>query len=139
MKKTVTGLLVVLVVALMGGFSHAAGPPVLLGHTLTAYSDGAVTATADYSIHVENRGDKALADLTLSVVPLPPLFARNATIDLGYFGPHEKRDVFVQVEIPVRLDAARVSSAPLFWAVTYLNAEGKVAEFAVSSKPGGDK
>lgn len=140
MKRAFAGVLVVLAALfLAGGATHAAGPPVLLDHTLTGLAQGDATQTADYTLHVENPGNLPLEELTLAMVPLPPLFAERTTVNLGYLAPHEKRDVFVQVVIPVRLQEEHVSRAPLFWAGTYLDAEGKTAEFSAKSRPGGTK
>ncbi|UFS68799.1 hypothetical protein LPW11_12915 [Geomonas sp. RF6] len=139
MKRVLTGVVAMLVALLIGGATHAAGPPIHVGHDLTGYNQGGTSLTADYSLRVENQGDLPLSEVTLSLVPLPPLFAERATVNLGYLAPHEKRDVFLQVVIPVRIDAARVSATPLFWAASYRDADGKVAEFAVTSKPGGAK
>jgi hypothetical protein len=137
MKRMLAGLFIVLAMNLFAGVTHAAGPKLALDHTLTGYSKGATTVTLDYSLHIVNPGDTPLANLSLSLVPLPPLISQRTTVNVGYLGPHQSTYVSLQIVTPALLDADRFSRNPLSWAGKYLDVEGKQIEFPVQSKPGG--
>jgi len=70
MKRMIRLFFVTVAMVVMAAFCQAAGPPVLLTHTLTGYNEGASPPTADYSLHVETPGNTPLAGLTLSIVTI---------------------------------------------------------------------
>jgi len=139
MKRMRRLFFVTVALVFMAGICRAAGPPVVLTHTLTGYTEGETKVTADYYLHVENRGNAPVPELTLSLVPSVPTFLQPTTINLGELGPRETRDLFVQVESSIRLKRATLSQSPLFWAGTFVDADGKAVEFPIKSTPGGAK
>lgn len=139
MYKTFTGFLIALAINIFAVPVFSAESPVIVSHTLTGYNKGSTSITLDYSLHVVNLGETPLADLSLSLVPIPPLVAKRTTVSVGYLGPHQSADVTLQIITPALLDAERFSHTPLFLAGRYLDVEGKTAEFPAKSKPGGSK
>lgn len=139
MNKTFAGFLIALTINIFAVFAFAAESPVILNHTLTGYNRGSTSITLDYSLHIANPGDTPLADLSLSLVPVPPLVAKRTIVSVGYLGPHQSADVTLQIVTPALLDVKRFSRTPLFWAGKYVDVEGKPAEFPAKSKPGGTK
>ena len=139
MNKSLTGLLIALTINVLAVFSFAAESPVILSHILTGYNKGSTTTTIDYSLHIANPGNTTLDDLTLSLVPVPPLVAKRIIVNVGYLGPHQSTDVTLQIATPAQLDSERLSRTPLFWAGKFIDVEGKPVEFPAKSKPGGAK
>lgn len=137
MNRALAGFLVMLTMNLVAGFTHAGEPRLVVGHSLTGYSKGATSVTLDYSLYIVNPGDTPLADLSLSLVPLPPLTAQGTTVSVSYLGPQQSAQLFMQVVSPALLDEDRFSQRLLFWAGRYTDIEGKQVEFPVQSKPGG--
>ena len=137
MDRVLAGLLVMLAMNLAASFTHAGESPLIVGHSLTGYSKGTTSVTLDYSLFIVNPGDTPLADLSLSLVPLPPLTAQGTTVSINYLGPKQSAQLFMQVVSPALLDEERFSQRPLFWAGRYTDMEGKLVEFPVQSKPGG--
>ena len=139
MNKSFTGLLIALTINIFAVFAFAAESPVILRHTLTGYNKGSTATILDYSLHVVNPGNTPIADLSLSLVSVPPLVAKSLTVSVGYLGPHQSTDLTLQIVTSALLDEERFSRIPLFWAGKYLDADGKPAEFPAKSKPGGGK
>jgi len=111
----------------------------LISHTLTGYQKGDAALSLEYSLHVVNQGDNAITELSLSLVPLPPVFGNRPTVRVAYLGPHEETDVKVVVQVRPSLDQKTSAAAPLFWAGKYVDAEGKIVELPFQSRPRGAK
>lgn len=137
MDRALAGFMVMLAMNLGAGFTHAGEPRLVVGHSLTGYSKAASSVTLDYSLFIVNPGDTPLTDLSLSLVPLPPLTAQGTPASISYLGPKQSAQLFIQVVSPGLLDEERFSQRPLFWAGRYIDMEGKQVEFPVQSKPGG--
>jgi hypothetical protein len=139
MKRALAELLILLAINLFASLTHAAPPQLVLDHTLTGYSKSATAVTLDYSLHVTNPGNTPLADLSLSLVPIPPLVAKGKTVSVGYLGPHQSAYVSLQIVTPALLDEDRFARIPIFWAGKYQDSEGKLVQFPAKSRPGGAK
>lgn len=147
MNKTFAGSLIALTINIFAAFALAAGPPVILSHTLAGYSKvegnsknkGATVTTLDYSLHVENPGETPLDDLSLSLVPRPPLVSKRTIVSVGYLGPHQSTDIRLKVLTKMALDPKNIAQMPLLWAGKCLDAEGKLIEFPAKSRTGGAK
>ena len=147
MNKSATGLLIALVINVFAVLAFAAESPVILRHSLTGYkkveghnkNKGSAVVTLDYSLHVENPGDTPLGDLSLYLVPRPPLVSKKTIVSVGYLGPHQSTDINLKVVTKMVLDQDNLSQKPLLWAGKCLDAEGKLIEFPVKSRPGGAK
>lgn len=146
MNKTFAGFLIALTINIFAAFAFAAEPPVILSHTLAGSSKvegnnknkGSVI-THDYSLHVENPGETPLSDLSLSLVPRPPLVSKRTIVRVGYLGPHQSTDIRLKVVTRMVSDPKNISEMPLLWAGKCLDAEGMLIEFPVKSRTGGAK
>lgn len=139
MNRSITGLLIALIVLISAAFVFAAEPPVIVSHKLTGVSKGATTTTLEYSLHVENPGDAPLGDLSLSLVSRPPLETKRTIVTIGYLGPHQSSDIKLEVATRIVTDPEKLSQKPLFWAGRCFDAKGKLIEFPVKSQAGGAK
>jgi hypothetical protein len=139
MKKSFTGFLIALAITIFAYVACAAGPPVIVTHTLTGYSKGPAEVTLNYALHVVNPGQTPLADMTLSLVPRPPFITAGTTVNVGFLNPKQSADIQLRLMTPLLLDQAHFSQQPLSWAGECLNAEGKRVKFPVKSRPGGAK
>lgn len=139
MRKVLAATFVMLAISLCAGLTHAASAPLVLAHTLTGYRKGDTGVTLAYSLHVANKGNSAITEVSLSLVPLPPVVGDRPTVNVGYLGPHEETDLTVQLQTQSSLDEKRSAAARLYWAARYVNAEGKVVEIPLQSRAGGAK
>lgn len=139
MKKSFTGFLIALTVVLWSVIACAAGSPVVVTHNLTGFSQDATATTLEYSLHLLNPGEAPLSDLSLSLVPRRPFVTSRTTVDVSYLAPKQVADLTVKVVTPLLLEEEQFSRRPLFWAGKCLDAQGKLVEFPVKSKPGGAK
>jgi hypothetical protein len=137
MKRMLAALSVFFVTVLATGLAFAAKPTVRLEHKLTGITRGETGVTVNYSLHISNPGDLPLTDLTLSLVPHPPLVRDRVSVSVGSLAPHQEADLPLQVVTPVPVDAQHISVFPLFWKGSYIDAEGKRVEFPAVSKTGG--
>lgn len=139
MKKSFTGFLIALTINVLAVFACAAGPPVILTHTLTEYSKGPRAVTLVYSLHLANPGETPLSDLSLTLVPRPPFVTTRTTVNVTSLGPTQSADIEVKLVTPLLLDQEQFSRRPLSWAGKCLDAAGKLVEFPVKSSPRGAK
>jgi hypothetical protein len=147
MNNTIAGLLAVIVIHCYASLAYAVETPILMHHSLTGYNKlsgnnkhkGSKEITLDYSLHVENPGDTALDDLSLSLVLRPPFVAKKTIVNIGYLGPHQSADIKLRIATPMSLDPEKFARKPLSWAGKCLDAEGKLLEFPVKSRSGGAK
>jgi hypothetical protein len=138
MKRFLTAVVVVVTLFLVPALVLAARTQVVLDQTLTAYGKLSGAATINYSLRVTNTGETPIAELTLTLVPQPPVVVKK-TLNVGYLGAHESVFVPVQLVTPTLLDQEKFSRMPLFWQGKYLDAGGKTVEFPAVSKSGGAK
>jgi hypothetical protein len=139
MEKTLIGSIMLSLLILFSGLAWAAGPPVVLTHTMTGYSAGDHTAGLDISILVSNPGDVSLTDLELSLAPTPPFFKGWDTLEVSSLAPHQSARLSLHVEAPLSYDKNKVTVTPLHFTGKYKGADGKLRMFPAMSRPGGAK
>ncbi len=139
MKKTLRGLLIGLTINIGAVFASAAGPPIVVTHTLTSYSQGPTATSLEYSLHMVNPGETPISNLSLSLVPRPPFVTSGSTVDVGYLAPKQSTDLSVKLVTPLLLEEDQFARKPLFWAGKCLDSRGQLVEFPIKSRPGGAK
>ena len=139
MKKSFTGFLIAVTINISAVIACAADPPVSMTHDLTGYEKGPKSITLEYSLHLVNTGETPIGDLSLSLVPRLPFVTTSTSFDIGYLAPEQSADVTVKMVTPLSLDREQFSKRALYWAGECLDAEGKLVEFPLKSRPGGAK
>ena len=139
MEKTIRRFSIAVTLNILAGFACAAGPPVVVTHTLTSYSQGPTATSLEYSLHMVNPGETPISNLSLSLVPRPPFVTSGSTVDVSYLAPKQSTDLSVKLVTPLLLEEDQFSRKPLFWAGKCLNSQGKLVEFPIKSRPGGAK
>jgi hypothetical protein len=135
MKELLCRLLVFLTFVLAPACAAALEAPVILTHQVTSSFQGATGVTYNYAIHLQNRGDSAITNLDLALVPRPALMTRGPVLTLGYLGPSESADLEMVLELAPSPDSEAIAHAPLSFAGKYIDARGVPVEFPVTSHP----
>jgi hypothetical protein len=138
MKRILAAVVVVVTLFLLPSLVLAAKTQVVLDQTLTSYSKLSGAATLNYSLRVTNTGETPIAELSLTLVPQPPVAVKKS-LNVGYLGAHDSVFIPVQLVTPTPLDQEKYARIPLFWQGKYLDAGGKAVEFPAVSKSGGAK
>lgn len=136
MKRLTAGS-IFLTLFLFCAVSNACESPVTVTQTVTGFTRDGNSATIDYSIHVLNPGAKTFTNISLALVPMPPLRTKAIRITVGDLGPNQTVEVPVRIITYGRFEKEFASGLRLSWAGTCNNSEGAVLEFPVKSRPGG--
>jgi hypothetical protein len=137
MDRTLTTLLFLSALLLPAEWARSSGPELVATHTVIAYRSGAITSGFDVELQVTNPGDASLADLTLSLVALPPFFKGWSTLELGSLAPQQSREIFLHLEASPDHGRHEVAGRVLHFIGKYHGADGTLQVLSVVSHPGG--
>jgi hypothetical protein len=129
------GLFVLLAFFWVPVMADALEAPVTLSHELTSTFQGASALSLNYTVHVENSGEKALTNLNFALLPLPPFITRSLVLKLAFLGAGESADLDVELLAPQEPDFEAMTFAQLSFAVKGTDIEGLPVEFHVTSFP----
>lgn len=137
MKRSFTALVISLTINMLAVFAYAAGPPIVVTHTLTGYSQGPTATTLEYSLHMVNHGETPVSALSLSLVSRPPFVSTTTTVEVTSLAPNQSTDLAIKLVTPLLLEEEQFARRTLLWAGKLLDAQGKLVEFPIKSRPGG--
>jgi hypothetical protein len=118
-------------VLVIGSHCFAGHSPIAISHQVTGYTQQGI----EFSLHVVNTGSDALEEISLSLVPQPPLVMERTTVKVGTLAPGQTVDV--QLRTPNRLKQEGHGKGPviLWWSGKALDAAGNAVQFPVKSRP----
>jgi tripartite motif-containing protein 71 len=135
MKKTLAVFLCVLVMLCCAATAPAATSPVRLSHTWSAATENGTVHTV--TMRVENMGDSALSDLTLSFAGTPPFGKAIRPITIAKLRPHETVTAALLVISQTGANGAQAAAQTLPFRGKCLDSRGRPLFFAADSRPAG--
>jgi hypothetical protein len=135
MKKSACRLFMLLALLQVPALAAALEAPVTVTHELTSTFQGATALTLDYTVHLDNTGESALTNLTLSLVPLPPFSTPDLVLKLAFLGAGETADLEAELLAAQAPDVEAMALAQMTFAVQGTDEAGHTVAFRVTSYP----
>lgn len=135
MKKTVAALLAFLALFTAPSTVHAEETPVVLTHSLNSSLDGPTSLVLFFNLHLQNPNAEPVTGLELSLVPLPPFFAREVVLRVPAVAPQQQLDLALVLTTAPQQSADALAQGALYFNGKILDRQGMPYVFPAVSRP----